>query len=135
MEWLGADGQVHARSDAHDRAAFLSFGAEHRMPRIAAHWAWLQQPLAADHSAAAQAPGALRIRQIKDHRLAKADVPISRRLRLFGAVLLATAVRSVYTRVKSKRLSGFLDTPSNDRLPARTRLKAFAAARRRGEVV
>ena len=133
VEWLGADGQVLARSDAHDRATFLSFVAEHRTPRIAAHWAWLLQPLAADHSAAAQAPGALRYRQIEDHRMAKADAPMSRRLLLFGAVLLATAVLSVYTRVKSKRLPDFLDTPSNERLPVRTKLKAFAAVGRRGE--
>ena len=85
------------------------------------------------HSAAAQAPGALRYRQIEDHRMAKADAPMSRRLLLFGAVLLATAVLSVYTRVKSKRLPDFLDTPSNERLPVRTKLKAFAAVGRRGE--
>ena len=69
VEWLGADGQVLARSDAHDRAAFLSHVAEHRAPRIAAHWAWLLQPLAADHSPAAQASGALRYRQIEYHRM------------------------------------------------------------------
>ena len=56
MEWLGRDGQVLARSDAHNREAFLLHRAQHRTPRIAAHRAGLLQPLAADHSQAAPAP-------------------------------------------------------------------------------
>ena len=50
VEWLGADGQVLASSDAQQRDAFLAHVAEHRAPRIAAHWAFLlaaagQRPL------------------------------------------------------------------------------------------
>ena len=69
VQWLDASGQVLAQSDAHQREAFLSHVATHRAPRIAAHWAWLLQPLVADHSAGAQAPGALRYRQIEYHRM------------------------------------------------------------------
>lgn len=65
-EWLAADGSVLARSDAHDREAFLQHVAEHRAPRMAAHWAWLLRPLVADHSGEA---GALRYRQIEYHRM------------------------------------------------------------------
>ncbi len=68
-EWLDAQGQVLAQSDAHQRDAFLAHVAEHRAPRISAHWAWLLQPLVADHSGAGQAAGALRYRQIEYHRM------------------------------------------------------------------
>ena len=68
-EWLGAQGQVLAQSDAHQRNAFLAHVAEHRAPRISAHWAWLLQPLVADHSGAGQSAGALRYRQIEYHRM------------------------------------------------------------------
>ncbi len=68
-EWLGTQGQVLAQSDAHQRDAFLAHVAEHRAPRISAHWAWLLQPLVADHSGASQAAGALRYRQIEYHRM------------------------------------------------------------------
>ena len=66
LEWLAADGRVLARSDAHEREAFLAHVAEHRAPRIAAHWAWLLEPLVADHSGHA---GALHYRQIEYHRM------------------------------------------------------------------
>ena len=69
VQWLGASGQVLAQSDAQQREAFLSHVAEHRAPRIAAHWAWLLLPLVADHSAGALAPSALRYRQIEYHRM------------------------------------------------------------------
>ena len=69
VQWLGASGQVLAESDAQQREAFLSHVATHRSPRIAAHWAWLLQPLVADHGPGAQAPGALRYRQIEYHRM------------------------------------------------------------------
>ena len=36
-----ADGQVLAQSDAHQREAFLAHVAEHRAPRMAAHWAFV----------------------------------------------------------------------------------------------
>ena len=69
VQWLDATGRVLAQSDAQQREAFLSHVAEHRAPRIAAHWAWLLQPLVADHSPGALAPGALRYRQIEYHRM------------------------------------------------------------------
>ena len=66
VEWLGADGGVLARSDAQQREAFISHVAQHRAPRIAAHWAYLMQPLVSDHS---DAPGPLRYRQIEYYRM------------------------------------------------------------------
>ncbi len=66
MEWLGADAQVLARSDAHDKDLFLAHVANHRAPRIAAHWDWMLQPLVSDHS---NQPGALRYRQIEYYRM------------------------------------------------------------------
>ncbi|HSW06888.1 hypothetical protein [Aquabacterium sp.] len=69
VEWLGAEGQVLAASDARQRDAFLAHVAEHRAPRIAAHWAWMLEPLAADHSPEAADDGVLRYRQIEYHRM------------------------------------------------------------------
>jgi hypothetical protein len=66
VDWLAADGRVLASSDARDREAFLSHVCEHRAPRIAAHWAWMLQPLVSDHSAEA---GLLRFRQIEYYRM------------------------------------------------------------------
>ena len=66
VEWLAADGSVLSRSDAQQREAFLSHVAEHRAPRIAAHWAYVMQPLVSDHS---DEPGALRYRQIEYYRM------------------------------------------------------------------
>ena len=65
-EWLDAHGAVLARSDAHDREAFLSHVAEHRAPRIAAHWACMLEPLVGDHSGR---EGDLRYRQIEYDRM------------------------------------------------------------------
>ena len=55
-----------ARSDAQQRDAFLAHVAEHRAPRIAAHWAFMLEPLVADHS---ERDGALRFRQIEYYRM------------------------------------------------------------------
>jgi len=66
FEWLGRDGQVLARSDVQQRDAFLSFVAEHRAPRIAAHWAFVLEPLVPDLS---DRDGALRFRQIEYYRM------------------------------------------------------------------
>jgi hypothetical protein len=66
VEWLGADGSVRARSDTQQREAFLAHVAEHRAPRIAAHWAFLLEPLVPDHSER-EAP--LRYRQIEYYRM------------------------------------------------------------------
>lgn len=65
-QWLDAEGRVLARSDAQQRELFLAHVARHRAPRIAAHWAWLLQPLVSDHS---DQPGALRYRQIEYYRM------------------------------------------------------------------
>lgn len=66
VEWLDAQGAVLARSDVQDRGAFLAHVAEHRAPRISAHWEFVLAPLVNDHSSAA---GALRIRQIEYYRM------------------------------------------------------------------
>jgi hypothetical protein len=66
VEFLGADGQVLAASDAQHRDAFLAHVAEHRAPRIAAHWAFMLEPLVSDHSGR---PGPLRFRQIEYYRM------------------------------------------------------------------
>ncbi len=64
--WLGHDGQVLAQSDANQQAAFMEHVSQHRAPRIAAHWAWLLQPLVSDHS---EQSGQLRYRQIEYYRM------------------------------------------------------------------
>ncbi|MFO0580627.1 MAG: hypothetical protein U1A78_42185, partial [Polyangia bacterium] len=66
VEWLGAGGTVLARSDWDRPEAFLAHVAEHRAPRIAAHWAYVLEPLVADHSGR---EGALRYRQIEYYRM------------------------------------------------------------------
>lgn len=66
VEWLDAQGQVLARSDAKESERFLSHVCEHRAPRISAHWAYILQPLVSDHSAE---PGLLRFRQIEYYRM------------------------------------------------------------------
>ena len=66
VEWLGADGEVRVRSDSQQREAFLSHVSQHRAPRIAAHWAFLLEPLVPDHSEH-EAP--LRYRQIEYYRM------------------------------------------------------------------
>jgi hypothetical protein len=65
-EWLGRDGQVRVRSDAQQREAFLAHVAEHRAPRMTAHWAHVLDPLVADHSGR---DGVLRYRQIEYYRM------------------------------------------------------------------
>jgi hypothetical protein len=65
-EWLGHDGQVLAQSDASQRELFMAHVSSHRAPRIAAHWAWLLEPLVGDHS---DRPGVLRYRQIEYYRM------------------------------------------------------------------
>jgi hypothetical protein len=66
VEFLDAAGRVLAASDAQDRDAFLAHVAEHRAPRIAAHWAFMLEPLVSDHSGR---PGPLRFRQIEYYRM------------------------------------------------------------------
>src|SRR6476659_784325 len=45
VEWLASDGTVLATSDTEQQQKFLSFVAQHRLPRISAHWAFLLKPL------------------------------------------------------------------------------------------
>ncbi len=66
VEWLDAQGQVLAASDAQQRDLFMAHVSEHRAPRIASHWAFVLEPLISDHSDAA---GALRFRQIEYYRM------------------------------------------------------------------
>ena len=66
VEWLDAGGAVLASSDAQQRELFLAHVAEHRAPRLSAHWAWLLEPLVSDHSGR---EGALRFRQIEYYRM------------------------------------------------------------------
>ncbi|NDY93305.1 hypothetical protein [Ideonella livida] len=68
VEWLGAQDQVLTRSDAQQQQPFLAQVARQRMPRVAADWAWLLQPLVADGSAEAP-PQAWRYRQIEYYRM------------------------------------------------------------------
>ena len=65
-EWLGHEGQVLASSDANQRQLFMAHVSQHRAPRVAAHWAWLLEPLVGDHSGKA---GSLRYRQIEYYRM------------------------------------------------------------------
>lgn len=65
-EWLDSQGGVLAASDARARDAFLAHVAEHRAPRIAAHWEYVLAPLVNHHSAH---EGALRFRQIEYYRM------------------------------------------------------------------
>ena len=65
-EWLDAQGQVLAASDAHERDAFLSHVSTRRAPRLSAHWDYVMQPLVGDHS---DHEGPLRFRQIEYYRM------------------------------------------------------------------
>ena len=64
--------------------------------------------------------------------IAEADAPLWRKLLLLRASCsCATVALTVYTMVKSKRLSDFLDALSDDRLSTWTKFKALAAVWRR----
>jgi hypothetical protein len=65
-EWLHADGRVLAASDSARRDEFIAHVAEHRAPRIAAHWEYVLAPLVNHHSSR---EGALRFRQIEYYRM------------------------------------------------------------------
>ncbi|MEX8519431.1 MAG: hypothetical protein AB3X44_13045 [Leptothrix sp. (in: b-proteobacteria)] len=66
--------------------------------------------------------------------LAAAEQPMGERIFYFMLVLIATIVLTVYTMVKSKRLSDFLDALSNERLPWRAKLWSFLQLWRGGPV-
>jgi len=59
--------------------------------------------------------------------LAEADASFARKLTLFFAIFVPTIALTMYTMVKSKRLSDFLDVVSDERVPAWTKFKAFFA--------
>jgi len=65
--------------------------------------------------------------------LAEADSPLWQRLGWFIAVLVPTIWLTLYTIMKSQRLSDFLDALSDERLPARAKLAALAGVWRRRE--
>ena len=66
VEWLNETGQTLAFSDYGDRAKYLEYVCENRAPRIAAHWAFLMQPLVL-HTSDEQ--GLLRYRQLEYYRM------------------------------------------------------------------
>jgi hypothetical protein len=57
--------------------------------------------------------------------IAAADAPLASRTMFFLVVLALTVALTVYTIVKSKRLSDFLDAVSDERLTAGVKLRAF----------
>jgi hypothetical protein len=59
--------------------------------------------------------------------LAEADAPLHRKLAVFALVFAVTTALTVYTMVKSKRLSDFLDVLSEERVGPWTKFKAFLA--------
>jgi hypothetical protein len=65
--------------------------------------------------------------------LAEADAPLSHRLLLFFAVLAGAAVLTLYTVVKSRRMSDFLDALSDERRPAKAKWDALLDIWRRRE--
>jgi hypothetical protein len=66
VEWLAPDGTALAQSDSRDRDKFLTFVGQHRVPRIASHWAYLMYPLVQDQTGS---PGTIRYRQIEYYRM------------------------------------------------------------------
>jgi hypothetical protein len=64
--------------------------------------------------------------------LAEADAPLWRKALWFGVVFIATTWLTLYTMVKSSRLSDFIDALSNDRLSVRGKLAALARVWRPG---
>ena len=63
--------------------------------------------------------------------LAEAEAPLSDRLIYFTVVFVATTALTVYTMVKSKRLSDFLDALTDERLSLRQKLGSLAAVWRK----
>ena len=63
--------------------------------------------------------------------LAEAEAPMSRKLSIFAIVFLLAMALTIYTMVKSKRLSDFLDVLSDERASAWQKVKALALVWRR----
>jgi hypothetical protein len=64
--------------------------------------------------------------------LAEAEAPLWKRLVFFAVVIAVTTALTVYTMVKSKKLSDFLDALSDERLSAWEKCKAFLAVWKEG---
>ena len=64
--------------------------------------------------------------------LAEADAPLSRKLLWFAVILVLTTWLTVYTMIKSKRLSDFIDALSDERHTFRTKLGVLARVWRPG---
>ncbi len=64
--------------------------------------------------------------------LAEADAPLWRKAIWFGVVFAFTTCLTIYTMVKSQRLSDFIDALSNDKLSLRGKLAALARVWRAG---
>ena len=64
--------------------------------------------------------------------LAEAEAPLWRKALWFAVVFIATSCLTLYTMVKSQRLSDFIDALSNDRLSLRSKLEALARVWRPG---
>lgn len=63
--------------------------------------------------------------------LAEADAPWGRKLVVFGITFVLTTALTVYTMVKSKRLSDFLDALSDERASWMGKLRAFGSVWRK----
>jgi hypothetical protein len=59
--------------------------------------------------------------------MAEAEASMARRVVIFGLVFVVTTALTVYTMVKSKRLSDFLDVLSEERVSAWSKFKAFVS--------
>ncbi|MEO6292359.1 MAG: hypothetical protein ABIO88_07025, partial [Burkholderiaceae bacterium] len=59
--------------------------------------------------------------------LAEAESPLSRKLWIFTVVFVLTTSLTIYTMVKSKRLSDFLDVLSDERTTAWQKIKSLVA--------
>ncbi len=66
--------------------------------------------------------------------LAEADAPVERKLSIFAMMFVLTTALTVYTMIKSKRLSDFLDVLSDEHASGWQKLKSLAMVwRRRGD--
>jgi hypothetical protein len=63
--------------------------------------------------------------------LEESDSSLARRLAIFAVVLFVTSFITIYTMVKSKRLSDFLDAVSDERLSVWQKVMSFVAVWRR----
>jgi hypothetical protein len=67
VRWLDREGRTLAASDFGQKEPYLATVAEHRAPRLAAHWSYLLDPLAPQHPGSV---GTIPYRQVEQHRMA-----------------------------------------------------------------